>query len=85
MADDAKNEKKQTTAARMKAGQSGTVVEYKGGHGLSRRLSALGLRPGKKVTKVSSMFRRGPVTLQIGRTQIALGYSAADKVTIELE
>ncbi len=85
MADNSNNEKERTTAAKMKAGQSGIVVEYKGGHGLSRRLDALGLRPGKKVTKVGSMFGRGPVTLQIGRTQIALGHSAADKVTIELE
>lgn len=85
MADDAPDKHKLTTAARMKAGKTGTIIEYKGGHGLSRRLDTLGLIPGKKVTKVSSMFGRGPVTLQVGRTQIALGYGAADKVIVELE
>ena len=74
-----------TTLARMKSGQSGTIVEFKGGHGIARRLSALGLRPGKRITKTGSMFGRGPVTVRVGGTQIALGHGAADKIIVNLE
>ncbi len=76
---------KRTTIARMKTGQVGVVVDVHGGHGLTRRLSALGLRPGKRVRKVSSMFMRGPVTVQVDSTQIALGFGMADKVEVEMD
>lgn len=76
---------RQTTVARMKAGQTGTVVQILGGHGLTRRLQALGIRPGKRIFKVSSMFRRGPVAIQVDNTQIALGFGMAEKVIVDLD
>ena len=79
------SQKKQISVARMGTGQSGTVVQMTGGHGLSQRLQALGVRPGKKITKVSSMFGRGPVTVQIDNTQIAIGYGMADKIIVEID
>jgi ferrous iron transport protein A len=69
----------------MHAGQSGTVVDIAGGYGLVRRLQALGLRSGKRVTKVSSMFGRGPVTVKVGTTQIALGFGMARKILVQLD
>jgi ferrous iron transport protein A len=75
----------ESTLARMRTGQSGTVVGINGGYGLVRRLNALGLRPGKRVTKVSSMFARGPVTVRVDSTQIALGFGMANKVTVEFD
>jgi len=69
----------------MQAGQSGTVVEILGGHGLVNRLNAMGIRPGKRITKVSSMFMRGPVTIQVGQAQIAIGFGMAGKIVVELE
>lgn len=49
------------------------------------RLNALGIRPGKRITKVSSMLMRGPVTIQLGTAQVALGFGMANKVIVELE
>lgn len=77
--------KRQTTAARMRAGETGSVVVIAAGHGLARHLQALGIRPGKRITKVSSMFGHGPVTIQIDGTQIALGFGIADKIAVELD
>ena len=77
--------KHQMTLARMKAGQTGIVVHIAGGHGLTRRLQALGIRPGKKVAKMSSMFRSGPVTVQVDNTQIALGFGISNKITVEVD
>jgi len=76
---------KQMTLARMQSGQSGIVVQIQGGHGLINRLSVLGIRPGKRVTKVSAMFMRGPVTVQVDRAQIAIGFGMASRIIVELD
>ncbi len=76
---------KMVTLRQMQSGQSGKVVEIQGGHGLVNRLSALGIRPGKRITKVSSMLMRGPVTLQSGHTRMAVGFGIASKIIVELE
>ena len=44
-------EKKLVTLRQMQSRQRGKVIEIQGGYGLTRRLSALGIRPGKKITK----------------------------------
>ncbi len=76
-------DEKLTTLARMGSGQSGIVVQIQGGHGLINRLSALGIRPGQRVTKVSSMFMRGPVTIQVGNAQLAIGFGMANRIIVE--
>ena len=78
-------EGKQTTLVQMQTGQSGTVVQIQGGHGLVNRLNSLGIRPGKKIIKVSSMIMRGPVTIQVDRTQVAIGFGMARRIIVELD
>lgn len=72
----------QLSLAQLAVGRSGTVVEITGGGRLMQRLAAIGLRQGSKVTKVGSMFMRGPVSVRVGQTQIALGFGAARKILI---
>ena len=76
---------KQITLARMQTGQSGVVVQIQGGYGLVNRLNALGIRPGKRLTKVGSMFMRGPVTIQVDRAQVAIGFGMANRIIVELD
>ena len=76
---------KLATLHQMKSGQSGKVVQIQGGHGLINRLSALGIRPGKKITKISSMLMRGPVTIQSGNSQVAVGFGMANKIIVEVD
>jgi ferrous iron transport protein A len=78
------SEQTQVTLDKMRAGQSGMVMQIQGGHGFINRLAALGIRVGKKITKISSMLMRGPVTVQVDRTRIAIGYGMAKKITIGL-
>jgi len=73
------------TLRQMLAGQSGVVANIEGGHGLVNRLNALGIRPGKRITKVSSMLMRGPVTIQVGNTQVAIGFGMANKIIVKLD
>jgi ferrous iron transport protein A len=78
-------ERKQVVLARMVAGQSGTIVQVEGGRGLVNRLDALGIRAGKRITKISSMFMRGPITVAVGRTQVAIGFGMAARIIVELD
>ena len=75
----------QLTLAEMRTGQTGTVVGVLGGHGLIRRLDALDIRPGKKVTKVSSTLFHGPVTLRVDNAQVAVGFGMARKIIVEVD
>ena len=79
------SDRKLVTLRQMQSRQSGKVVQIQGGFGLVNRLSALGIRPGKRITKVSSMLMRGPVTIQVGNTQVALGFGMANKIIVELD
>jgi len=77
-------DEKQIPLSRIEAGQSGIVVQIQGGRSLINRLSALGIRPSQRVTKVSSMFMRGPVTIQVGNAQVAIGFGIANRIIVEL-
>ena len=79
------SDSKQMTLRQMQTGQSGILVQIQGGRGLINRLSALGIRPGKRITKVSSMLMRGPVTIQSGNTQVAVGFGMANRIIVELD
>lgn len=76
---------RRVSLAEMKSGQSGIVASIIGGQGLEAKLQSLGIRPGKKVTKLSSIFRRGPVTVSVDNYRIALGYGKAMRVLLEVE
>ena len=75
----------QFTLAEMRTGQAGTVVKVLGGHGLIHRLDALGIRPGKKVTKLSSTLFRGPVMLRVNNSRVAVGFGMARKIIVEVD
>ena len=81
----AKYQEGQLTLTEMKTGQTGIVIEVLGGHGLIRRLDALGIRPGRKVTKLSSTLFRGPVMLRVDNTQVAVGFGMARKIIVEAD
>ncbi len=78
-------EEKRVHLSGMYAGQSGRVVRIDGGMGLVSRLSAMDIRPGRKITKLSSMLMRGPVTVQAGSTRLAIGFGMASRIIVELE
>ena len=64
-------------------GMRAKIVDIAGGIGLQRRLHAMGVRPGRAVTKCSGTFMRGPVVIRMEGTQVALGYGMARKVLVE--
>jgi len=69
---------------KMHAGQSGRVIEIDGGHNILNRLNSLNIRTGKEVTKVSSMLMRGPVTVEVGNSRVAIGYGMARRIMVKV-
>lgn len=68
----------------LKNGTEGRIAKICGGTHAVKRLSALGIVPGKKIVKVSGMPLRGPVVVAVDQTQIALGFGLAKKVWVEV-
>lgn len=79
------SDERQISLTQMVAGQSGIVAEIRGGYGLVNRLGALGVRPGKRITKLSSIFMRGPVIIQVDRAEMALGFGMARRIIVEVD
>jgi len=75
---------RQVPLTEMQTGQSGIVIQIQGGRGLVNRLAALDIRPGKRITKISSMLMRGPVTIEVDRARLAIGFGMAKRVIVEL-
>lgn len=66
-------------------GENGIIEEIQGGYGLARKVQSIGIRPGKKIIKVSSHFWRGPQTIEIDGLQIAVGFGMARRIFIKVE
>lgn len=68
----------------METGQSGKVVDIRGGFGMTRRVQAMGIRPGKSITKVSGMFMRGPVVARVDKMVVAIGWGMARRIMVRV-
>ncbi|ACL69264.1 FeoA family protein [Halothermothrix orenii] len=75
---------KKVSLNKLKQGETGTVVRLIGGHSFKSKLDALGIREGKKITKIGGMIMKGPVTVKVGNTRIAIGNGMADKIIVEI-
>ncbi len=58
------------------------VVRLEGGANFCARLGNMGLTEGKIVTKVHQQLFRGPVTVQIQNTQLAIGHAMAGRIIV---
>ena len=74
-----------TDLTQMRQGEAGMVIDIQGGHGLLRKLESLGIRVGVGVKKISSQLMRGPIIIQIGNTQAAIGFGMARKVIVRAQ
>ncbi len=63
--------------------EQGEISSVEGGVTAKEKLETLGIRPGKKVRKVSSQAFRGPVVINIDGRNIAMGHGLAQKVIID--
>ena len=68
---------------RMRKGERGKIVDIQGGWGLLRKLETLGIKQGTEIVKVSSQLMRGPITIRVGNTQVAIGFGMARRIMVE--
>jgi ferrous iron transport protein A len=76
------DEKNEIALTEIKDGQEATVSAIYGGKGMVERLTSMGIRPGKRITRFCSMYMHGPVTVRIDNVQLALGRGLADKIFV---
>ncbi len=67
----------------VKEGEEVKVVEILGGLGFKRRLESMGIVPNVIIKKVSNQVMKGPVVININKTQVAIGYGMAKKIIVE--
>jgi len=67
---------------RMEEGRIGVISSIIGGGKFLLKLESMGIRPGSKVRKVSNLFHKGPVVIQVGGTEVAVGHRMARRILI---
>ncbi len=67
----------------LKNGESARVKELGGAGSLKQRLEELGIVPGTELLKKSASVFRGPLVLQKGSTQLAIGYALAKNIIVD--
>lgn len=70
---------------KMTPGQKGKVVGYTHDSPLVRRLTELGLVPGREVVYLRNAPLRDPLEIQVGPCCLSLRHAEASLVAIELE
>ena len=75
----------QITLNKLNKGEEGKVINFNGGRGVGNKLNALGIRKGKRITKISDSFIGGPVTVKIDNAKVAIGQGMAAKIIVEVD
>lgn len=74
-----------TYLSKMIPGQSGRVLRYTSDSPITRRLTELGLAPGRQVVYLRNAPLRDPLEIQVGSTFLSLRRSEASLVAIEID
>ncbi len=74
-----------TYLSKMAPGQSGRVLGFTSDSPVTRRLTELGLAPGRQVVYLRNAPLRDPLEIQVGSTFLSLRRSEASLVTVEID
>lgn len=70
---------------KMRTGEAGLVEGLYGGQAFVKRVQSMGIRPGKKIRKLSSHFWGGPQTVEVDNLRLAIGFGMAKKISVQVE
>ena len=65
----------------VKEGEQVTVSSIRGGRGVNRRLSELGIGAGSAIKMIQNSG--GPVIIMVGDSRMGLGHGVASKIEVE--
>ncbi len=60
----------------------GEVIRLRGGWGMQRHLSSLGIRPGKVLRKIASQPMGGPIIVELAGARVAIGRGMAARIIV---
>lgn len=64
-------------------GKSAKVIKFQGGHQFVGKLEAMGILPGTIIVKKTASLMKGPIVIEKGEMQFAIGYAMAQKIIVE--
>jgi ferrous iron transport protein A len=64
-------------------GKMAIIKELQGGQQVIHRLEAMGITPGSSIVKKNASVMKGPLVVQKGSFQMAIGYGMAKKIIVE--
>jgi len=71
------------TLQNLKAGDTAEIIRLHGGPNFIDKAESLGLREGLNIKVISAQILRGPLTVQVGQTRIAIGHGMAYRVEVK--
>lgn len=72
-----------TDLTQLENGTSAKVIELRGGHQYANKLEAMEIIPGAIIVKKSASLMKGPIVIEKGNAQFAIGYGMAKKIIVE--
>jgi len=69
----------------LKSGETGKMTQIDGGYNMISRLAALDIRLGSSIKKLNAGVMGGPVTIEVNRTQIAIGFGMTKRILVAVE
>ena len=67
----------------MDAGCSGVVYAIQGEYGIISNLKSLGITPGKRITRITPVPVKGPITIEMDKVQAVAGFGMASRILVK--
>jgi ferrous iron transport protein A len=67
----------------MEAGCSGVVYDIQRGYGIMSTLKSLGITPGKRITRITPLPIEGPISIELDKVQVVIGFGMASRIMIK--
>ncbi|HHX95279.1 MAG TPA: ferrous iron transport protein A [Clostridia bacterium] len=64
-------------------GKLAKVIDLQGGQQFYKKLEAMEIIPGTVILKKSATLMKGPIVIEIGNNQFAIGYGMAQRIIVE--
>jgi Fe2+ transport system protein FeoA len=64
-------------------GRSAKVLKLQGGHQFAGKLEVMGVVPGTIIIKKTASLMKGPIVIEKGDRQFAIGYRMAQRIIVE--
>ena len=66
----------------LESGKKATIKRLEGGVEFRKKLTSLNIRAGKTIRKITAQPLHGPIVIEIGNTEAAIGVNMAKKIVV---